>query len=281
MKPTMNLAIIASSVVAALATANAQATLVNTGFVAPNPPGCGTVETGLCLPLSTDSANLTMLNAQGYMVGGTNDVHMTWDGNAYTSSSDYTGPGGASNVTLSSTSVFFGYHWTAHDVQMFMPGSYSFDVTLGGGNSESGLLNATVPSGELGMHMLVDWNINFNLDVFVVLSQNSVFGSGIANSANPDCGYLNGVDPTVPNCLWDGPNYGSAGKPAGNKVWGLASVDGNGDGVMGIPMAVNGPFAGFNANFSAYAPVPVPAATWLFGSGLVGLFGVARRRRVA
>ncbi|MDH5472808.1 MAG: hypothetical protein OEY87_01595 [Gammaproteobacteria bacterium] len=28
------------------------------------------------------------------------------------------------------------------------------------------------------------------------------------------------------------------------------------------------------------APVPVPAAVWLFGSGLVGLIGIARRRRV-
>lgn len=31
-----------------------------------------------------------------------------------------------------------------------------------------------------------------------------------------------------------------------------------------------------NLNF---APIPVPAAAWLFGSGLIGLVGVARRRR--
>lgn len=29
------------------------------------------------------------------------------------------------------------------------------------------------------------------------------------------------------------------------------------------------------------APIPVPAAAWLFGSGLMGLVGVARRRKVA
>jgi hypothetical protein len=28
------------------------------------------------------------------------------------------------------------------------------------------------------------------------------------------------------------------------------------------------------------APVPVPAAVWLFGSGLIGLVGIARRKRV-
>jgi hypothetical protein len=45
-------------------------------------------------------------------------------------------------------------------------------------------------------------------------------------------------------------------------------------------MAVGGPFAGFNANFNAnMIPTPVPAAVWLFGSGLFGLLGVARRRK--
>ena len=52
---------------------------------------------------------------------------------------------------------------------------------------------------------------------------------------------------------------------------------------------VNGPFAGQHATFKGTttdiipqsggtSPVPVPAAVWLFGSGLIGLVGVARRR---
>jgi len=49
----------------------------------------------------------------------------------------------------------------------------------------------------------------------------------------------------------------------------------------GVPMQV-GPFPGqapaFNGIVSA---VPVPAAVWLFGSGLLGLVGAARRRKAA
>jgi len=33
------------------------------------------------------------------------------------------------------------------------------------------------------------------------------------------------------------------------------------------------------SNIAAYTVVPVPAAVWLFGSGLLGLVGVARRKR--
>lgn len=55
---------------------------------------------------------------------------------------------------------------------------------------------------------------------------------------------------------------------------------------VGTPM-VSGPFPdqapAFNGVVSAAdtSPVPVPAAVWLFGSGLVGLAGIARRRKAA
>jgi hypothetical protein len=44
-----------------------------------------------------------------------------------------------------------------------------------------------------------------------------------------------------------------------------------------------GPFAGFQPTFNGTATVnmgtiPVPAAAWLLGSGLLGLVGVARRK---
>ncbi len=42
-----------------------------------------------------------------------------------------------------------------------------------------------------------------------------------------------------------------------------------------------GPVWGYNASFGGTATVSavlVPAVVWLFGSGLLGLFGVARRK---
>jgi hypothetical protein len=264
MNPIMKKTLLASSVALAFGAANTEAALV-TNLLGPD-------------PWSTDSANFTMLAADGGVVGGTNDVSMQWDGSAYNASSDYTGPGSASNVTMSSTAPFFGHQWTAHDIQLFLPGSYSFDVTLGGGNPETGTLNVTVGADQLGLHMLFDWGGSLNIDVFVVANQGSMFGSGVRYSAQPKCaaGFTGTI---VKNCLYDGPFYGSAGQPTKAQVWMLASADGNGDGVMGIPMASGGPFAGFSDNFNATLnPVPIPAAIWLFGPGLMGLAGIAHRK---
>ena len=53
-----------------------------------------------------------------------------------------------------------------------------------------------------------------------------------------------------------------------------------GDGILGLGM-IDGAFVGSSANFDFVAPIPVPAAVWLFGSGLLGLVGVARRKKSA
>lgn len=51
-----------------------------------------------------------------------------------------------------------------------------------------------------------------------------------------------------------------------------------GAGVSSITVGLGAGGASF-ALAGGLAPVPVPAAVWMFGSGLIGLVGVARRRR--
>jgi len=64
---------------------------------------------------------------------------------------------------------------------------------------------------------------------------------------------------------------------------------GNDDGLVNYTVAVGDQLnatdqavdAGGIAASSSLAPVPIPAAVWLFGSGLLGLIGVARRKKVS
>ncbi len=78
-------------------------------------------------------------------------------------------------------------------------------------------------------------------------------------------------------------SFNTAGQTGYGTTIGQLSL-GTDDGIGGSPMD-NGPFSGFNANFditSIFIPpviMPIPAAVWLFGSGLVGLAAFARRRK--
>ncbi len=73
----------------------------------------------------------------------------------------------------------------------------------------------------------------------------------------------------------------SWGTSAGIPILNILNADGSGvdidgDGILGTKMAT-GPFVAHSIGFAGTA-IPVPAAVWLFGSGLLGLLGVARRR---
>jgi hypothetical protein len=161
-------------------------------------------------------------------------------------------------------------------------------------------------------NLLFDWNTNYGIPVSLVLDAQGLFNNlvpGVLPGFTIDqssCSFLT----TCGTPASDGILKGSipiGPSPIVTTSWNTTTVPGAGletnpsgttpliadpDGIGGSPM-VAGPFAGFNANFDITSmtvaeylpsddpnPVPIPAAVWLFGSGLIGLVGVARRRAV-
>ena len=187
-----------------------------------------TIALSLALALGSTAASATamdpgaqflMLGPGGTPVGNFNDV---------------TGDIGGGTWSVASTSPFFGFIWTAHSGTTFGPGTYTFDTIEGGVYT-----GIQVGAGQVGGHILFNWNTAQDIDVINV---------------------------------WDVTTVGDTTT--------YASSDINGNGLAGIPM-IDGAFPGFSANFNFATTVPVPAAVWLFGSGLLGLVGVARRKKAA
>lgn len=88
---------------------------------------------------------------------------------------------------------------------------------------------------------------------------------------------------TTPLCV---PTSPGSGECLFNPVTGAAPfID---DGIAGSPI-IDGPFPGFNVNLDIgsgnsltvlnVSSVPLPSAVWFFGSGLLGLVGIARRKK--
>ena len=142
---------------------------------------------------------------------------------------------------VSSNAAFLGENWTASNGKLYYPGTYV--ININGDGSDERPFDASYPLAN-----------GDGLYTFTVpagkLGGNIDFAWATSS----------GIDMFV---VW-GPD-------------GMISMDVDGDGIPGARM-VDGPFPGESANF---APVPVPAAAWLFGSGLLGLVGVARRRNKA
>jgi len=239
--------------------------------------GAGAAQAAYTPVVTTTGNNFTMVSAANGLTGGTNDVTFTWDGTYRTS----VATDGLYNATLSSPTAFSGKKWTAHHVNVYGAGTYTFNTGCASGgvasttyNPTCGLgssYNMTVGAGQVGAHMLFNWSTSADIDVVVLWDMNSFWIANGSTSA-----FCTGNAGTA-NCATGTGNNS-------NTVWGGASIDTNmdSDTYSGTKM-IDGPFVGQSANFNvngivAQAPVPVPAAAWLLGSGLLGLIGVARRK---
>jgi len=180
----------------------------------------------------------TMLNQEGAQTGQViSDIAAVWDGSLNTQA-DIDNGSLRKNMTIESAlpTPFFGAPVSFHDVYVFGPGAYTFDVDCTPKQIETGTTNCpvtdpgkpdgreltmTVGPAQLGVHLLFGWNGN-NMDVVMVWDINGAF-----------------IGSPLP-----GNNQGTKGQ-----FFDLVSSDGNGDGIAGINM-VDGPFETQNLNLN-------------------------------
>ncbi len=179
--------------------------------------------------------NWEVYDTTGNFIGGGNDVAFTWDGslNMDVLSNNV-------NATLLTNATIVGETSLSQDVRIFGPGNYVFDtgfdpsLTTDFGTTNLGgvPLSLVVGPGQVGAHGLFHFGMDgaptvcgkltCNIDVVFLWDVNAVY----AGSTNNDS------------------NLGAKGR-----IFNLSSVDGNGDGIPGIP-AVDGPFVGFNTVYN-------------------------------
>ncbi|MCW8923409.1 MAG: VPLPA-CTERM sorting domain-containing protein [Gammaproteobacteria bacterium] len=162
----------------------------------------------------------------------------------------YDGTGALINVDTVVTGNIGGGAWDVASTQTFFGSIWTAHsgTTFGPGTYtfdtvEAGsITGVVVGAGQIGGHILFNWGATSDIDV--------------VNVWDVTAGVYTSTDVV-------------AGNPAGP------------NGTPGSGM-IDGPFLTYEANFSFDTnPVPVPAAVWLFGSGLLGLVGVARRKKAA
>ncbi len=157
----------------------------------------------------------------------------------------------------------------------------------------------TLVLGNMGF----DWNGTVGIPLSIVMDAAGLFSTNPAGMTDADIGtVISGVGalPATNGAIAKGINMVLGASPIATTTWNTTSLAGAGmgsnpsgglpliaDTIGGSPM-IAGPFVGFNANFDVLSmtvtnvtAIPVPAAVWLLGSGLLGLVGVARRKKAA
>lgn len=246
---------------------------------------------GAAHAVTTTGNNFTMIGGTGLLTGGTNDVTFTWDGTLKTA----VVTDGTNNATLSSPTPFFGKTWTAKNINIYGPGTYVFDTTALAGDPTAGTGTAsqkytlTIPTGYIGAHMLFDWSTSTNIDVVNLWKAGAAWNDPSTGTDGGTTSQFCAAPLTTAGCNTNPNPNGNTGAT----IWSAVSIDTPDSTISTVGASttapnetnlyhgtkmIDGPFVGQSANFNLQG-VPVPAAVWLLGSGLLGLVGVARRKK--
>jgi hypothetical protein len=181
--------------------------------------------------VSTSGNNFTLIMANGYVLGGTNDVKFTWDGTLQNTTTFANGALTApSNATITSDEPYNLWLWKAKHVQVVGPGTYWVD--LDGAGPLTTRYEVTIPAGRIGAHMLFDWGdtgqatscgkLNCDVDVWVAWDFNNAFATGKLFTGADDGTYSYGPANDDPYPL---PFVVDGRVNASTKVWDLVSTD--------------------------------------------------------
>ena len=156
-------------------------------------------------------------------------------------------------------------------------GTYTFSMSSPGG-------------GPVGAPSSDTWSWDFDAGIITIANTATFYGSvwtaaGVTftdtgTSYNGNMTFSWSANPSIPvQSSWDVQNPGGAP----GAITDIATVTVNSATILPTSSAFPGfqPFFAGTIHKDSGSPpaVPVPAAAWLFGSGLLGLIGVARRRR--
>jgi hypothetical protein len=144
---------------------------------------------------------------------------------------------------------------------------------------DTNIAQTTAGANSIGSFIFGSPPVYVNSYTALTATQAGVAGGGPVPSCDAAAGVLT-CDMTSFFANWNGTDFNQGTAAA------VGTTDGAGNFTLSwTSLIVGGAFGGqtgswqFAGTYTTAAVVPVPAAAWLMGSGLIGLVGVARRRR--
>ncbi len=241
------------------------------------------------------SANAALLGRLPTTPGGTNYqayydnvANLTWLADAnYAATSGYAAANATGAIGSSPTNIQAdgGMGWQAAN-------DWAAQLTVGGVSGWR--LPATIDVGNDGETYTIPYyqGVDAGFNITTPSEMSNMYYNVLGNTAAIDTsGMVTACRNTASGCLTNTGPFSNLHQPA--PYWSATEYAPDTSAAWGFFMGSTGAGAGglqtfFSKNTSEYgwavhsgdvSTVPVPAAIWLFGSGLLGLIGVARRKR--